>query len=157
MLQPRLSLDCELYVRPATPLYKRGPPVSRKCGRKDHVVGVGSAEFGCEIRNVGKHAVLESPSAAREAAVMCRRRGGVMGLSRAIGIVSPVFLTAAVLVTQNRAAIFDADSDAVMPLPATVVATGIPGAGAIAQVGTFHKAGPFAPGGALEPATHPVL
>ena len=80
-----------------------------------------------------------------------------MSLSRAIGIVSPVFLIAAVLVAQNRAVIVDADSDAVMPLPATVVATGIPGAGAIAQVGTFHKGGPFAPGGALEPATHPVL
>jgi hypothetical protein len=42
-------------------------------------------------------------------------------------------------------------------LDAMVVATGIPGAGAITQVGTFHKAGPFAPGGALEAATHPVL
>lgn len=44
-----------------------------------------------------------------------------------------------------------------LPLTATVVATGIPGAGAIAQAGTFHKGGPFAPGGALAAASHPVL
>src|SRR5258706_8801251 len=131
--------------------------VSRQCRRKDHVVGVGFAKFGCQIGSVGKHAVREWPCAAREPAVMCRRRGGVMGLSRAIGIVSPVFLTAAVLVAQNRAAIVDADSDAMMPRPARLMATAIPGAGAIAQVGTLHKVGPFAPGGALDPATHPVL
>jgi hypothetical protein len=45
----------------------------------------------------------------------------------------------------------------VQPIIASVVGTGIPGAGAIAQVGTFHKGGPFAPGGALEAFTHPVL
>src|SRR5436190_1227016 len=45
----------------------------------------------------------------------------------------------------------------VQPIMAVVIATGIPGSGAIAQVGTFHKGGPFAPGGALEAATHPVL
>jgi hypothetical protein len=37
------------------------------------------------------------------------------------------------------------------PLHATVVATGIPGAGAIAQIGVFHKGGPFA--GAFAPFT----
>jgi len=50
-----------------------------------------------------------------------------------------------------------AESDVGTPLSATIVATGIPGAGAIAQVGTFHKGGPFAPGGALSSASHPVL
>ena len=30
------------------------------------------------------------------------------------------------------------------PQQATVVASGIPGAGAIAQIGVFHKGGPFA-------------
>ena len=39
------------------------------------------------------------------------------------------------------------------PLHATVVATGIPGAGAIAQVGVFHKGGPFAAG--FAPFTQP--
>jgi hypothetical protein len=36
---------------------------------------------------------------------------------------------------------------------ATVVATGIPGAGAITQIGTFHKGGPFA--GAFAPFAEP--
>jgi hypothetical protein len=31
----------------------------------------------------------------------------------------------------------------VVPIKAQVVATGIPGAGAIAQIGTFHLGGPF--------------
>jgi Di-haem oxidoreductase, putative peroxidase len=39
------------------------------------------------------------------------------------------------------------------PLPAIVVATGIPGAGAIAQIGVFHKGGPFAAG--FAPFTQP--
>ena len=39
------------------------------------------------------------------------------------------------------------------PLHATVVATGIPGAGAIAQIGVFHKGGPFAAG--FAPFTQP--
>jgi hypothetical protein len=65
----------------------------------------------------------------------------------------------ALLGAQQLASIFAADAGADIPTPiaATVVATGIPGAGAITQVGTFHKGGPFAPGGALATASHPVL
>ena len=51
----------------------------------------------------------------------------------------------------------DDEKNAPRPLTAIVIATGIPGAGAIAQAGTFHKGGPFAPGGALAAASHPVL
>jgi di-heme oxidoreductase (putative peroxidase) len=40
---------------------------------------------------------------------------------------------------------------------AEVVVTGIPGAGAIAQVGAFHKGGPFIERPALAGAAHPVL
>jgi len=40
---------------------------------------------------------------------------------------------------------------------AEIVATGIPGAGAIAQVGTFHKGGPFVERPGLVTAAHPVL
>jgi hypothetical protein len=40
-----------------------------------------------------------------------------------------------------------------LPLSATVVAAGIPGAGAVAQVGVFHKGGPFA--AAFAPFTQP--
>src|SRR6476646_4794146 len=43
----------------------------------------------------------------------------------------------------------------VVPIEATVVATGIPGAGAITQVGTFHLGGPFHDNPALSPATGP--
>jgi hypothetical protein len=82
------------------------------------------------------------------------RRFGVFGSAAAL----PLILTAAVA-AQNLASILadDAGADLPVPLAATVVATGIPGAGAIAQVGTFHKGGPFAPGGALASASHPVL
>jgi len=62
--------------------------------------------------------------------------------------VSLVMMPAAVI-----AALDAAQSDRAMrlPLSATVVATGIPGAGAVAQVGVFHKGGPFA--GAFAPFT----
>jgi hypothetical protein len=43
----------------------------------------------------------------------------------------------------------------VLPIQAQVVATGIPGAGAIAQIGTFHLGGPFHDNPALSPATAP--
>src|SRR5881396_2687478 len=74
-------------------------------------------------------------------------------------IALPVICFTAVVTAQNLASILagDADADLPAPLKATVVATGIPGAGAIAQAGTFHKGGPFAPGGALAAASHPVL
>jgi hypothetical protein len=65
-----------------------------------------------------------------------------------------------VVTGQNLASILahdDRDPDRSAPLVATVVATGIPGAGAIAQAGTFHTGGPFAPGGVLAAASHPVL
>ena len=78
-------------------------------------------------------------------------------LNPALGVV--LLLATAVVTAQNLASILvdDRGSDVGGPLRATVVATGIPGAGAIAQVGTFHKGGPFAPGGALAGASHPVL
>jgi len=62
-----------------------------------------------------------------------------------------LLLATAVVAAQNIASILadDRGSDLPVTLTATVVATGIPGAGAIAQAGTFHKGGPFAPGGAL--------
>ena len=71
----------------------------------------------------------------------------------------PVILVTAGVTAQNLASILadDAGADIPRPLTATVVASGIPGAGAITQVGTFHKGGPFAPGGALAAASHPVL
>jgi mono/diheme cytochrome c family protein len=47
------------------------------------------------------------------------------------------------------------DSLNVVPIEATVVATGIPGAGAITQVGTFQFGGPFHDNPALSPATGP--
>src|SRR5437016_3159441 len=47
------------------------------------------------------------------------------------------------------------DSRNVVPIQAQVVATGIPGAGAIAQIGTFHLGGPFHDNPALSPATTP--
>jgi hypothetical protein len=75
-------------------------------------------------------------------------------------IALPMLLVAAVVTGQSLASMLaddDHGDDRSAPLQATVVATGIPGAGAITQVGTFHKGGPFAPGGALEAASHPVL
>ena len=70
-----------------------------------------------------------------------------------------LFLATAVVTAQNLASILadDRGVDSPVPLTATVVAMGIPGAGAIAQAGTFHKGGPFAPGGVLAAASHPVL
>jgi len=71
----------------------------------------------------------------------------------------PVILATAGVTAQNLASILadDAGADIPRPLTATVVAMGIPGAGAITQVGTFQNGGPFAPGGALAAASHPVL
>lgn len=85
---------------------------------------------------------------------------------RRFGVLSSVvvlsfILASVVIIAQNRAVLphddDDDDADGARPLTAIVVATGIPGAGAIAQAGTFHKGGPFAPGGALATASHPVL
>jgi hypothetical protein len=83
------------------------------------------------------------------------RRVRVLGPTIAL----PLICFTAVVTAQNLASILagDAGADLPAPLAATVVATGIPGAGAIAQAGTFHKGGPFAPGGALAAASHPVL
>ena len=47
------------------------------------------------------------------------------------------------------------DSLNVVPIQAQVMATGIPGAGAIAQIGTFHLGGPFHDNPGLSPATAP--
>jgi len=70
-----------------------------------------------------------------------------------------LLLATTIATAQNLASILANDHGADFPssLPATVVATGIPGAGAIAQAGTFHKGGPFAPGGPLAADSHPVL
>jgi hypothetical protein len=78
-------------------------------------------------------------------------------LNPALGLF--VLLATTIVTAQNLASILANDHGADFPssLPATVVATGIPGAGAIAQAGTFHKGGPFAPGGALAADSHPVL
>ena len=55
-------------------------------------------------------------------------------------VAAPAALVAVLGATQS-------DNSAVpVPLTAVVVATGIPGAGAIAQIGLFHKGGPFAAG-----------
>ena len=66
-------------------------------------------------------------------------------------------VAAAVAAVSLTPSIQGGERDIHASLSATVVATGIPGAGAITQVGTFHKGGPFAPGGALAAASHPVL
>ena len=84
------------------------------------------------------------------------QRFGVLRLVIAL----PVLLIAAVVTGQNLASILaddERDADRSAPLVATVVATGIPGAGAIAQAGTFHAGGPFAPGGALAAASCEIL
>ena len=46
-------------------------------------------------------------------------------------------------------------ADDVVPLNAQIVATGIPGAGAICQIGTFHLGGPFHDNAAFSPFTGP--
>ena len=48
-----------------------------------------------------------------------------------------------------------ASADDVVPLNAQIVATGIPGAGAICQIGTFHLGGPFHDNAAFSPFTGP--
>src|SRR5258706_3519973 len=86
------------------------------------------------------------------------------GSMRKFGILSsvvafPLILTTALVAAQNLSSMFGEadDDDSPLPLTAVVVATGIPGAGAIAQAGAFHEGRPFAPGGALASASHPVL
>jgi hypothetical protein len=87
----------------------------------------------------------------------------VKGLHAQCSVLGPTValfsILTAIVAAQHLAVMFadDLDADLPMPLAATIVATGIPGAGAIAQVGTFHHGGPFAPGGALASASHPVL
>ena len=83
------------------------------------------------------------------------RSGGLLKPTIALSIL----LATGVVTAQNLASVLadDRGADLPVPLTATVVATGIPGAGAIAQAGTFHKGGPFAPGGVLAAASHPVL
>ena len=66
-------------------------------------------------------------------------------------VTSLVMLPVVVVVSLDRAQA--QRGPASTPLHATVVATGIPGAGAIAQVGVFHKGGPFAAG--FAPFTQP--
>jgi hypothetical protein len=46
-------------------------------------------------------------------------------------------------------------ADDIVPLSAQIVATGIPGAGAICQIGTFHLGGPFHDNAAFSPFTAP--
>src|SRR5215813_4982665 len=47
-----------------------------------------------------------------------------------------------IIVATGRSVDFGSEDDSAS-IEADIVATGIPGAGAIAQVGTFHKGGPF--------------
>src|SRR5262244_4034802 len=49
-----------------------------------------------------------------------------------------------IIVLTGRSVDFDSEDDSdIVSIKADIVATGIPGAGAIAQVGTFQKGGPF--------------
>jgi di-heme oxidoreductase (putative peroxidase) len=61
-------------------------------------------------------------------------------------VVLPLIVATTAITAQNPAPVLaaDAGADVPMPIQAAVVATGIPGAGAITQIGTFHKGGPFA-------------
>ena len=81
---------------------------------------------------------------------------------RRLGVVVTVFALPLLFVlvlsiAQLRTPAFAGDDDANDPVSvhAEVVATGIPGAGAIAQIGKFHTGGPFHDNPALAPATQP--
>src|SRR5262245_60451628 len=78
-----------------------------------------------------------------------------MLLSRAQSIA--LFLVASCSVLALASVIVGQTGDRlnVAPIQAQVVATGIPGAGAIAQIGTFHLGGPFHDNPTLSPATAP--
>src|SRR5262249_33782315 len=81
---------------------------------------------------------------------------------RRIGVLLSVFAVPLTLVivlalTQSRRpaiAANDAPDDPVS-IHADIVATGIPGAGAIAQIGKFHTGGPFHDNPAFAPSTNP--
>jgi len=66
-----------------------------------------------------------------------------------IGVSSSIFAIAALLTGQT------VETLNLLPIQAQVVATGIPGVGAIAQIGTFHLGGPFHDNPSLSPATAP--
>jgi len=62
-------------------------------------------------------------------------------------------IAATVVITAYNSPPTHAGEDNKKTIRATIIATGIPGAGAITQIGTFHKGGPFA--GAFAPFTEP--
>ena len=81
---------------------------------------------------------------------------------RRLGLVVSVFALPLMFglvlsISQLRTPAFAADGDVNDPVSvhADVVATGIPGAGAIAQIGKFHSGGPFHDNPALAPSTQP--
>jgi hypothetical protein len=81
---------------------------------------------------------------------------------RRLGLVVSVFALPLMFglvlsISQLRTPAFAADGDVNDPVSvhAEVVATGIPGAGAIAQIGKFHSGGPFHDNPALAPSTQP--
>src|SRR5438034_4286291 len=57
----------------------------------------------------------------------------------------PLFIMASSSILALAALVAGQTSESlnIVPIQADVVATGIPGAGAIAQIGTFHAGGPF--------------
>src|SRR5947209_7747816 len=69
----------------------------------------------------------------------------------------PLFIMASSSILALAALVAGQTSESlnIVPIQAQVVATGIPGAGAIAQIGTFHLGGPFHDNPALSPATAP--
>src|SRR5881296_3067046 len=66
-------------------------------------------------------------------------KGGIM---RKLGVLTLLITLPFATVATSRSVEFGSEDDA-DNVRADVVAIGIPGAGALAQVGTFHKGGPF--------------
>jgi hypothetical protein len=71
--------------------------------------------------------------------------------------VLPLMLALVLSISQSRNPAFAADGDVndTVSVHAEVVATGIPGAGAIAQIGKFHTGGPFHDNPTFVPSTKP--
>src|SRR4029453_595901 len=67
----------------------------------------------------------------------------------------PLVLATAVAMEQKDNRLPADESHVPGTVEAEIVATGIPGAGAIAQVGTFHKGGPFHDNATFAPFTQP--
>ena len=74
-------------------------------------------------------------------------------------IALPLVLALGLSLSQSRHPTFAADEGVhdIASVHADVVATGIPGAGAIAQIGKFHTGGPFHDNPAFAPSTAPGM